>query len=243
MTEKQICIVVVLLAIARPCLGGDSEALAKLCAANTAAVESIHTLHCKVTYTNAQWDIPSGEYWRSGNMERVYFVHKGHENRGVVRDGLVKYTVRQDISDSPNMKGSKEVQESLEGGRYYWHGALERHDGQSRFLFEPWLSARCSMSDGGKSGNVSYAQFFTNHKSRLESVKSVKFGASTKSVVEVRFPTATCRYYFDPRANYMACGSEYISDNADGDRSLVGILSHKEYAPGVFFPEKVVIKR
>lgn len=247
MTKMQI-VTVMLSALTCCCpvvQAGDAEKLARLCAANTAAVESIRTLYCKVKIESAmdRWHIPGGEYWRSGGMERYFFVHKGHENRCVIRDGVVKIMVKQDITDSPNMKGDKEVKESLEGDRYFWHAGIERYNGTSRFLFKPWLGAMCCTSDGGKSGNVTVAGFAANHAKDVRSVSQGHVAGVSTEVVEYRLSGLTTTVHFDPSANYMVRKSGSESDASTQYAGSSEVTSFKEYAPGVFFPERVVVKR
>lgn len=248
MTESKrraaVCLAVV--ALAAPAVrGGDSEELDRLSAANTAAVESIRTLHCKVRVDDPvnRFGVTGGEYWRAGRKERLHFIHKGHENRAVIADGSVRYMVKQDVTNDSNMKGLPEVRESLDGDRWYWHGAVERHDGGSPFQFAPWCDALCSLSDGGKRGNVTFAEFVTNHRREVVAVRRATVGGLPTETVEFRFPDAVCTVHLDPAANYMVRRVERTSNASSGYSSSAEVTSFREASPGVFFPVRVVNKR
>jgi len=233
-----------LMAVAVPARGGESEDLDRLCTANSAAMESIRTFHCKVKIDDpsARFGLTAGEYWRTGKSERLHFTHSGNENQAVIRDGVVRYLVKQDVGTSP-MKGHPEVTESLENGRWFWHGAIERHDGSSPFIFSPWSDALCCMSDGGKRGNVTFTEFVQNHKRDIKAVRRSSEGGTRQETIEFRFPDATCAVHLDPSANYMVKKTERKSDSPTGYSSSAEVSAFKEIAPGVFFPERVVVKR
>ena len=223
---------------------GDKEELDKICAANTAAVQSIQTLYCKVRIDDpaGRFGISGGEYWRSGASERLRFFHRGNENWAVVRDGVVRNMVKQDVSGNPNMLAHPEVKAGLDGGRWHWHAAVTRHTGASPFLFNPWESALCSMSDGGKNGNVTFSEFAKNHRGELHSVVRPK-DAPNIVVAEFRLPGYVCRQHLDRTANSMVRKTESRSEAPTGYSSSAEVTAFKEGAPGVFFPERVVVKR
>ena len=214
---------------------GDAERLA---AANTAALRAIRTLHCKVRVedASARWGVTRGEYWRSGDRSRLEWVEKGDFNQAVIRDGLVRYNVKQDISGSPNMKAHAEVQRSLEGGRYFWHAAVEPFEGRVPFAFDPWFAAMCSTSDGGQSGNVTFAEFARAHAGELSRTPK-------PDEVEFRLQGLTATFAFDPAANGMLRKMASVSDDPKGYRSESEVTAFAERAPGVFFPDRVVVRR
>ncbi len=222
-----------------------ADDLERLAAANAAAVESIRTLHCKVRIDDAsnRFGISGGEYWRSGDKIRLQWTHRGNLNQAVIRDGLVRNLVKQDVGNSPNMKAHSEVKESLEGGRYFWHGTVERYTGASPFSFDPWLAAMCSTSDNYKMGNVSFAEFARSHAKEARAVRRSEAGGAPTEVVEFKLGDAVCSDHFDPAANFMVRKIERASDSSDGYSSSSEVTSFKEFAPGVFFPERVVVKR
>jgi hypothetical protein len=222
---------------------GERDELARLCAANTAAVESIRTLQCQVTIKNSPWSIPGGEYWRVGDCIRLHWVQKGTVNRVVIRDGIARFLTRQDIAGNPEMKGSHEVRQSLEDDRYFWHGAVQRSEGRSVSPFDPWRMAECSISDGGKAGNVSFAQFARNHEKELRSIQRVIENGVTTVAVKFKLADSTCTIHLDPAVNYMIRRRCSRNDSDEGYHSSADVTRFKEAAPGVYFPEEVVLKR
>lgn len=237
-------------AVALLCLGAglranDREELARVRAANTAAIESIRTLKCQVVFDDKseKFGIPGGEYWRSGSNVRLHWTQNGNANQAVIRDGIVRHQMKQDISDSAVMKSLPEVRQNLEGGRYYWHGAVERFDGRSPYAFDPWANANCAFSDGGKGGSATFDQFAANHEKEFKSIRRVTDDGVTTVAVEFRLPGFTCTTHLDPAANYMVRKTRSESTSPDGYTSGSEVVRFKEAAPGVYFPEQLVIKR
>jgi hypothetical protein len=222
----------------------DREELARARAANTAAIESIRTLKCQVVIDDpaGKFGIPGGEYWRSGSNVRLHWTQHGNANQAVIRDGVVRYQVKQDVADSQT-RNHPEVRQNLEAGRFYWHGAVERFDGRSPFSFDPWANANCAFSDGGKAGSATFDQFAGNHEREFHSIRRVTEDGVATVAVEFRLQGFTCTFHLDPAANYMVRKTRSESTSANGYTSGSEVVRFKEAAPGVYFPEQVVLKR
>jgi hypothetical protein len=141
------------------------------------------------------------------------------------------------------MKNSEEVRQSLENDRYFWHGAIERSDGSSVAPCDPWHKALCTTSDGGKAGNVSFAQFARTHEKELRSIRRVTESGVSTVAVEFKLPSSTCTIYLDPAVNYMMRKTRSENDNEKGYHSSLEVKRFREAALGIYFPEEVVIKR
>ncbi len=222
---------------------GDADEVARLAAANTAAVAAIRTIHftVKVDDPAGRFGVTRAESWRAGDKIRLHFTHLGNENQAVIRDGVVRYSVRQDVGGSTALKNHSEVKESLDGGRYFWHGGVERYTEASPFLIDPWAAALCKLSDGGKHGNVTFAEFAANNARALRTVR--RDGAAGAEVAEYRLGGATVAVHLAPAANYMVRKTERLDDTPNGYTSSAEVTAFREGPPGVFFPARVVVKR
>lgn len=227
-----------------PARGGNTE-LDRLAAANTAAVDSIRTIHCKVRVEDksVRWGVTSGEYWRAGDRIRLEFMAKGNLNQAVIRDGVVRFQMKQDLSGDPGMKAFQSIRDGMDGDRYTWHGAIEKYNGGSQYPFDPWEYALCRLNDHGKAGNVTFADFARNHAKEFHAVRRDAVGSAPTEAVDFRLPGSIGTTHFDPAANYMIRKSGGASDPDDGTVGYTEIINFREYAPGVFFPERAVVKR
>jgi hypothetical protein len=215
-------------------LSANEALLDELRAGNHAALESIHTLYCRVhrsSPVSARGPIAesSGEFWWSGGSRRVRSTVNGQLSDSVVHD----FTQRS-LAKSSNRNGQEDI-------RFFIKRAVPD---EPHAQFDPWGGGLLKLC-GPRGRPLTLEQLLTGPHVIDEVERVVEAGRELILVgltIELSGgASGRFKIWFDPSVNYLArklVGTTSSMDSkASNSRRESEVLQFKEAAPTVYIPE------
>jgi hypothetical protein len=221
-----VAVMLVLTVSARPARAQDPpDLLDDVVSRHRAAVESIRSFSCKHTvkeeYADGRVTVTApGEYWRAGDDVRAKW-----RTGDKWCDGL--------ISDMRVVTLSGAV------GRKATAASIAPDRGTALGVADPWVNAPFVFfaAPGKATRPMAFWDLLLQHEAK--GAKRVREGQEEAVVVEVEISPSIREYWFDPRHNYLI---KKVVARSDQSSATSEVVRFKEAAPGVFFPEAVVLK-
>jgi hypothetical protein len=208
------------------CGGVDEPLLNEVQTRNRTALESIHTIYCRVSIKaspQGPFPPPSGEYWRSADVARARFIFNGVVHDSVYRENRVL------TLSAP----------SKEGARLRVSASLAAYDGFPLGLCDPWSLGLLTFSVESR-GPLRFDEL-AGTAFQVRQIQRETEGGHEVVVVDLRHPKATHKLVFDPRVNYLLRKQTSLPvDDASGKgfTQTAEVLNFYEEA-GVFFPQRI----
>lgn len=207
----------------------ERELLDLVRSGHQAAIQSIHTLSCRVSLTSIPQGpsaSPTGEYWRSSDSVRVRW-HHGNESHDTVRDD---FRIRS-VTTTRTPGGHRTVRATV--------GPDTR---QPLGMCDAWSLALLTFP-GEQPGVVLTFDELLKKPNTLHRVDRQTDGVHELVHVDLEHDSARLEIWFDPRANYLPRRTIVTSaqplSGGKPLRSEASVARFKEVAPTIYFPEKV----
>jgi hypothetical protein len=206
-----------------------SEVLEDVLSRHRAAVETIQTFYCKHTvkyeYIDGRVTVSSPlEYWRAGDAIRAKWQQDAHNWSDTV------------------VKDMRDVTLSRSGENRSPAGNIIPDTGNVGGISNPWSNALFQFMNIDTPATkpvrpVPFSDLVADNKTKR--AERVRDGQDEAVVVELEKGRLVREFWFDPRRNYLIKKLVAKSDQGEATWEVVGF---KEAAPGVYFPEAMVIK-
>lgn len=230
-SQHAVLFAVVIAVVIPPCVSlGDTGLLEEARAANQATLESIRTLACRITITSPVSPLgeamptSTADYWWSAGASRVEVRTGGHTDNSVLRDGTRRSLWRRRGSD-----GRETVQFSIR----------RTSPNEAHRPFDAWQLGMLKLC--GPQGCPLALNELLEGPHQLGSVKGETQNGREFVVVGLTIEVipnefADYEFWFEAQRNYLASKRTRRHGEQRGETK---VLSFREVAPTIFFPEKV----
>jgi hypothetical protein len=190
-----------------------------------AAIEAIHSLYCKHTfkceYSNGRVEVtPQSEYWRSANLVRAKWRTEDSWCDIVIKDLEVESLCKFSGKTKPIV-------------------TIRRDEGSALGMADPWLNALFVFFGEPNPSELpgGFDKLLIGHK--IQRVENVVRGEEDFNVIELKIGSSIREYSFDRHRNYLI---RKVATSAGSDSSTSEVVRFTEAAPGIYFPEIVILK-
>jgi hypothetical protein len=218
---------------------GEDELFMEVCAGNKSAIQSLDTIHCRITRASpvsVRGAIPpsTAEYWRGSDSYRVRYQDESGFSDCVRHDYVTRSLAK---SRDP-------------GGRERVHYVIARADpGQPHGRFDAWSLGLLTLF--GPSGQrLTLDELLQTPVGPVEASQVAEKGRDyvvlKLSAELMADELAAFEIWFDPQVNYLACKlvgtSAGKQSNRKNSRRETEVVGFKEVSPALYFPERVETK-